>query len=101
MKTTPPSQTGTVAAPAGSADSGPVRDGASTADAPVWHTLTAEQALQAQGVEPLAGLSDTEVAARLARVGPNKLTSGKAEPKWRAFLRQYRDPMQIVLLIAG
>ncbi|HEX9353384.1 MAG TPA: cation-transporting P-type ATPase [Streptosporangiaceae bacterium] len=31
----------------------------------------------------------------------NKLAAGKAEPPWHAFLRQYRDPMQIVLLAAG
>src|SRR5262249_45821387 len=47
------------------------------------------------------GLTDAEAAARLDRFGPNRLAAGKAEPKWRAFLRQYRDPMQIVLVVAG
>jgi P-type Ca2+ transporter type 2C len=27
--------------------------------------------------------------------------AAKVEPRWHAFLRQYRDPMQIVLLVAG
>src|SRR5271166_5918634 len=35
------------------------------------------------------------------RSGPNKLAAGKAEPRWHAFARQYRDPMQIELLAAG
>ena len=76
-------------------------DGGSLAATAAWHTLSAEQALEAQHVEPSLGLTDAEAAARLARFGPNKLTAGKVEPKWRAFLRQYRDPMQVVLLVAG
>ena len=39
------------------------------------------------------------VAARV--VGPNKFAEAAVEPRWRAFVRQYRDPMQIVLLVAG
>jgi Ca2+-transporting ATPase len=35
------------------------------------------------------------------RSGPNKLAAGKAESRWHAFLRQYGDPMQVVLLAAG
>ena len=34
-------------------------------------------------------------------VGPNKFAEAAVEPRWRAFVRQYRDPMQIVLLVAG
>ncbi|HKF78908.1 MAG TPA: cation-transporting P-type ATPase [Candidatus Dormibacteraeota bacterium] len=68
---------------------------------PAWHTLSAEKALETQGIDPSLGLTDSEAAARLARDGPNRLTAGKVEPKWHAFLRQYRDPMQIVLVVAG
>ena len=35
------------------------------------------------------------------RYGPNKLAEAKKEPGWRAFLRQYRDLMQLVLLGAA
>ena len=82
---------------------GPARrpDRGSPATTPAWHSLSAAQALEAQGVDPSLGLTDAEAAARLARNGPNKLTAGRVEPKWRAFLRQYRDPMQIVLVVAG
>ena len=47
------------------------------------------------------GLSSAEVAARAERFGPNKFAEAKTEPRWRAFLRQYADLMQIVLLVAG
>ena len=48
-----------------------------------------------------AGLSAAEAASRLAQYGPNKFAEGRKEPRWQAFLRQYQDPMQIVLLVAG
>jgi len=76
-------------------------DGAASGATPVWHTLTAGQAVEAQGSDAAGGLSDDEAGARLARFGRNELSAGEHEPKWRAFLRQYRDPMQIVLLVAG
>jgi Ca2+-transporting ATPase len=47
------------------------------------------------------GLSAAEAAKRIEQYGPNKFAEAKSEPRWRAFLRQYRDPMQIVLLVAG
>src|SRR6478672_6701332 len=70
-------------------------------DVPVWHTLTREAAAQELGVAPDQGLSDAEAAERLQRHGPNKFTEAKSESRLHAFLRQYRDPMQIVLLVAG
>ncbi len=66
-----------------------------------WHTLSANQVLRSEGVDGRRGLSSAEAAARAQRFGPNKLAAGKAEPRWQAFLRQYRDPMQIGLLAAG
>src|SRR6186997_1482920 len=53
------------------------------------------------GVDPAAGLSAEEARARLASRGPNRLAAGKAEPGWRAFLRQYEDFMQVILLVAA
>ena len=71
--------------------------GATTA----WHATTVEDALGRQGVDGANGLSTAEVTARTAEYGPNRFAEGKREPRWRAFLRQYRDPMQVVLLAAG
>ncbi len=68
---------------------------------PVWHTLSADGVLRAEKVDEHSGLSSAEVASRAAQFGPNKFDAGKAEPRWRAFIRQFADLMQIVLLVAG
>ena len=73
------------------------RLGASTA----WHALSVEEALAQQKVDAATGLSAAEVASRRRPYGPNKFAEAAKEPRWRAFLRQYKDPMQIVLLAAG
>ena len=39
--------------------------------------------------------------SRRAKYGPNRFAEAAKEPRWQAFLRQYRDPMQLVLLAAG
>ena len=66
-----------------------------------WHTLSIEDALQAQGVDAATGLSQAEAESRLKKFGPNAFTTEQKEPGWRAFLRQYQDPMQILLLVAA
>jgi P-type Ca2+ transporter type 2C len=71
------------------------------ADGRVWHTLSAGQVVQAQGVDARRGLSSAEAASRAQRFGPNTFAAGTTESRWRAFARQYADPMQVVLLIAG
>ncbi|HWK28359.1 MAG TPA: cation-transporting P-type ATPase [Solirubrobacter sp.] len=68
---------------------------------PSWHVLARDAAVRELGVEPERGLTSAEAAERLARHGPNRFAEAKAEPRWHAFLRQYRDPMQLVLLAAG
>src|SRR3954453_17312610 len=70
-------------------------------ETPTWHVLTREGAVQELHVVPESGLTTEEAAERLQRYGPNRFAEAKTEPRWRAFLRQYRDPMQIVLLGAG
>jgi Ca2+-transporting ATPase len=67
----------------------------------VWHSLTAQEACANLGVDSKAGLDAAEVERRRAEAGLNKLAEAKQEPGWRAFLRQYRDLMQIVLLGAA
>src|SRR5262249_10509922 len=71
------------------------------APAAAWHTLSAEQVLRAEEADPHRGLSSAEAASRADRFGPNTLAASRTEPRWRAFIRQYSDPMQIVLLAAG
>ncbi len=63
--------------------------------------IEASEVARGLGVEVSAGLSQAEAASRLQSHGPNKLTGGKKESGAEAFLRQYRDFMQIVLLVAA
>jgi len=66
-----------------------------------WHVLESADVARAFDVEVARGLGAPEAVRRLDQHGPNKFAEAKPEPRWHAFLRQYRDPMQIVLLIAG
>ena len=68
---------------------------------PAWHSLTADDACEQLDVHPRSGLDAHEVERRRERFGPNKLAEPEKEPGWRAFLRQYRDLMQLVLLGAA
>ena len=70
-------------------------------EASIWHTLTREGVVGELGVAPERGLTSEEAADRLARYGPNRFAEAKTEPRWHAFLRQYQDPMQIVLVVVA
>jgi P-type Ca2+ transporter type 2C len=66
-----------------------------------WYGVDAAKVAHAFGVSVERGLSAGEAEQRLATAGPNKLSGGKKESPVAAFLRQYRDFMQIVLLAAA
>jgi P-type Ca2+ transporter type 2C len=66
-----------------------------------WHGSTADEVSVKLGVDPASGLDSGEVEKRRAQYGPNKLAEPPKEPGWHAFLRQYRDLMQYVLLGAA
>ncbi|MCD6030538.1 MAG: ATPase [Thermomicrobiales bacterium] len=70
-------------------------------DQTAWYGLTAEETLQKLGVDPARGLDDAEVVRRREQYGPNRLAEEKPEPGWQAFLRQYQDLMQIVLVVVA
>jgi tungstate transport system permease protein len=69
--------------------------------APAWHALSVEETLSQQSTDAERGLAASEVTSRRTKFGSNKLAEAAREPRLQAFLRQYRDPMQVVLLIAG
>jgi Ca2+-transporting ATPase len=52
-------------------------------------------------VDPAKGLSASDAAQRLQQYGPNQLAGKKKESGIQAFLRQYKDFMQILLLGAA
>ena len=66
-----------------------------------WFTMTPEAVGSELQVDPAAGLSAAEARQRLQKFGPNQLEEKKKEPGWQAFLRQYQDLMQLVLLGAA
>src|SRR3954447_24876846 len=66
-----------------------------------WHSLTADEVCRELDVNPDVGLTQQEVTRRREQYGPNKLAEEAKEPGWRAFLRQYRDLMQLVLVGAA
>jgi P-type Ca2+ transporter type 2C len=66
-----------------------------------WHGSTADEVSVQLGVDPASGLDSGDVEKRRAQYGPNKLAEPPKEPGWHAFLRQYRDLMQYVLLGAA
>lgn len=73
----------------------------SASNAPEWHRLGREACLQQLEVKPETGLSTAEVARRQEIYGPNELAEAKKEPFLRAFLRQFYDYMQIMLVVAS
>ena len=68
---------------------------------PTWYSLTPEEVAQRLQVDPAKGLSTAEAQQRLQKYGPNQLAGKKKESGFRAFLRQYQDFMQIILVGAA
>ncbi len=67
----------------------------------LWHNLPSDEVCRRLDVDPAVGLSASAVTERRARYGSNKLAEEAPEPAWKAFLRQYRDLMQLVLVGAA
>ncbi len=68
---------------------------------PKWFTMTPEAVGKELGVDPAKGLSAAEVQSRLQKYGPNVLAEKKKKSGLQAFLEQYQDLMQFVLLGAA
>jgi P-type Ca2+ transporter type 2C len=66
-----------------------------------WYATTVSGVSAALGVDPGRGLSAQEAAQRLRSLGPNQLAAKAKESALQAFVRQYRDFMQLVLLAAA
>src|SRR5512132_4410644 len=81
----------------------PTAGGTTTVAAPSsrWYGMDLAAVAHALGVDPERGLSAEEARSRLATHGPNRLAAAKKEAGLRAFVRQYQDFMQIILLVAA
>jgi len=74
---------------------------AASGDATKWYAMPSDQVAQQLQVDPKKGLSASEAQQRLQKYGANVLAAKKKESGLQAFLRQYKDFMQIVLLVAA
>ena len=66
-----------------------------------WYATPATDVADILDVDPLQGLSSSQVRNRVEEHGQNRLAEGEKESGFQAFLRQYQDFMQIVLLVAA
>jgi len=66
-----------------------------------WYSMTPDAVAQQLKVDPVKGLSTADVQQRQQQYGPNVLAAKKKESGWQAFLRQYKDFMQILLVGAA
>ena len=66
-----------------------------------WYSLDTADVARELAVDPERGLSADEARSRLETTGPNRLAGAKKESGFRAFVRQYQDFMQIILLAAA
>ncbi len=67
----------------------------------IWHAVTAEAVAGLLGSDLHAGLSAREAAARMARDGPNLITTRKGQPAWLRFILQFHAPLVYILLAAA
>lgn len=65
-----------------------------------WHALKEEEILRKLKVEPSMGLSSKDVEECLADYGPNELQAEEGPSTLGIFLRQFKDLLIIILLIA-
>src|SRR3954466_4507115 len=68
---------------------------------PKWYALAPDAVAAQLKVDPAKGLSAAEAQQRLQQYGSNELAAKKKETGLQAFLRQYKDFMQIILLGAA
>ncbi len=66
----------------------------------MWHNKTTQQVEDELGVDPSAGLSPQQVAARLEKYGKNKIEGTKKKSLVAMFFAQMQDALIYVLLAA-
>ncbi|MAZ41126.1 hypothetical protein CL654_03350 [bacterium] len=66
-----------------------------------WYQMPLEDIKRHFSVDVTKGLTKEEVQKRYEQYGPNKLPQGKKLHAWQLFLRQFLNPLIIILLIAA
>ncbi|MGZ6271292.1 MAG: cation-translocating P-type ATPase [Candidatus Limnocylindrales bacterium] len=80
---------------------GPSAGPAQVAPEVAWYALSSDEAAGRLQVDPTIGLTSAEADSRRTKYGKNSFAEAKKASKWQLFARQYADPMQLVLLVAG
>ncbi|MFQ3677836.1 MAG: cation-transporting P-type ATPase [Fimbriimonadaceae bacterium] len=70
-------------------------------EAPLWHQLTVDEAVERVESDLGVGLTDDEVAKRLERYGPNRLPEVERQGPIVRFLLQFHNVLIYVLLAAA
>ncbi|MCC6667616.1 MAG: cation-translocating P-type ATPase [Polyangiaceae bacterium] len=68
---------------------------------PLWHAEPAARVAELLEAPSGSGLTRKEAAARLTRLGPNRLRRRPPKPAWKLFLEQFRSLLIVVLLVAS
>ena len=79
----------------------PTAGSAKAAPDVAWYALAPDEVASRLEVDPAAGLTSAEADLRRTKYGQNTFTEAEKASRWQTFSRQYADPMQIVLLVAG
>ena len=66
-----------------------------------WHAEPAEEVVRSLGTDARMGLASAQAAERLARDGPNRITTRRPHPWWRTGLSQFNAPLVYLLIVAG
>ena len=69
-------------------------------DIPSWASQEKELFTRL-GVDIEQGLSVAEAATRLESFGPNTIVQDKQTPAWKIFLRQFKSPLVVLLVVAA
>ncbi|HEX4903322.1 MAG TPA: HAD-IC family P-type ATPase [Acidimicrobiales bacterium] len=66
-----------------------------------YHHRDADDVAAELAVDPVHGLTTAEVEERRARYGPNELDEVPRDPSWKRFVRQFRDLLILILVLAA
>ncbi len=66
-----------------------------------WHQVSATEATQRLGVDPVYGLSSDEAATRQSKYGPNRLKEVPPRSRWLLLLDQFKGILILVLIGAA
>jgi len=66
-----------------------------------WHRVSATEATQRLGVDPVTGLSSEEAAARYQHNGPNRLKESPPRSRWLLLADQFKGVLILVLIGAA